>query len=294
MLFFSAYISSIFFFLSCGSSKTVVRQPFSRPCLECQTSLIPLRRTPEPGFRKFCWKHFPHVASAVKSHNGTELILHHVKSLCGGSRLRLSELTLVILRVPLEFPGLAWSEASSSNMSLPHFVNFVPFFFLFLVALWCYASPSPPLSRFYILKRSESWQQHNRQATRHVEGRFPRFRSRVQRTHAHWRIHVSVHIVLTSWQEAYTSGFPRQQVCKISNIDLHSVCLRAEIVRMLKTYMQATNERTWDWSLFKWLLSNSVWEHGSSDLEEAQTPVRLYPVVMKNANISESLGITLV
>lgn len=128
-IFFSIYFRQ--FFLSCGLSKTVVRQPFSRPCLECQTSLIPLRRTPEPGFRKFCWKHFPHVLSAVKSHNGTELILHHVKSLCGGSRLCLSELTLVILRVPLEFPGLAWSEASSSNMSLPHFVNFVPFFSFF-------------------------------------------------------------------------------------------------------------------------------------------------------------------
>lgn len=163
-------------------------------------------------------------------------------------------------------------------MSLPHFVNFVPFFFffLFLVALWCYASPSPPLSRFYILKWSESWQQHNRQATQHVEGRFPLFCSRVQCTHAHWRIHVSVHIVLTSWQEAYTSGFPRQQVCKISNIDLHIVGLCAEIVRMLKTYIQATNKRTWDWSISNWLLNNSVWEHDFSDLEEAQTPVRLW------------------
>lgn len=108
-------------------------------------------------------------------------------------------------------------------MSLPHLVNFVSFFAFFLVALWCYVSPSPPLSRFYILKRSKSWQQHNREATQHVERRFPLFYSRVQRAHAHRQVHVSGRIALTSWQEAYTSGFPRQQVYKISNIDPHSV-----------------------------------------------------------------------
>lgn len=165
----------------------------------------------------------------------------------------------------LNFLGLLWVKRAVATC-LCHILLTLCLFFLFLVALWCYASPSPPLTRFYILKRSKSWQQDNREATQHVERRFPLFCSHAQGAHAHWRMHVSVHIVLTSWQEAYTSGFPRQQVCKISNIDLHSVCMCVEIVRMLKTYIQATNKRTWDWSVFKWLLSNSVWEHGFSDL----------------------------
>lgn len=88
---------------------------------------------------------------------------------------------------------------------------------LFSVALWCYVSP-PPL-------RVTSWS-YLSLGSKTTERQGSTWRDNSQQFRGGARTHtraltctrVCNSIVLTSWQKAYTSGFPRQQVCKISNI----------------------------------------------------------------------------
>lgn len=99
-------------------------------------------------------------------------------------------------------------------MSLPHFVHVVSFFGLLSLALsLCFTSWSYQyLGRETTERQCSTWRDdfHNSAA--------------VSNTHAPTRTRVCNSIVLTSWQDAYTLGFPRQQVCKFSNVDVRCVC----------------------------------------------------------------------
>lgn len=133
------------------------------------------------------------VARVIKSCNGTELILAHFKESPWRRLTFPFKTSSGDLWVSCEFSGLGFSEASSSKMSLPHFishfVHFVSFLSLAVFSIW---SLSLPLSLFYILKLSASWQRDNREAKQHVERTDPQFHGRVQHTRMHWHTHVSI------------------------------------------------------------------------------------------------------
>ena len=85
------------------------------------------------------------VARVIKSCNGTELILAHFKESPWRRLTFPFKTSSGDLWVSCEFSGLGFSEASSSKMSLPHFilhfVHFVSFLSLAVFSIWSLSLP---------------------------------------------------------------------------------------------------------------------------------------------------------
>lgn len=177
--------------------------------MNARPRLIPLHRTPEPGFQKpFCWKQFPHAASAVKSRNGAELIVHRVNRL-GGRKSSLPFRTNAGYFVSPPWILCAWGV------------------FLGSLVLLCAHPPLCFTSWSYLTlgsKTTESQRSTWGDDSQQFCGRVP------TRTRPLTRTRVCNSIVLTSWQKACTTGFPRQQVCKISHLHHMCTCLDIEYI----------------------------------------------------------------